>query len=247
VQLTELVAPPTEGRVFTDRARAGLGDVAPSGRVRLDTIARWLQDAAFADLLDSGVPDDGVWIVRRLRLRVERFPHMHESVSVATWCSGAGSLVAERRTTVRGDDGGLAEAVALWVHLDPDGGRPRPMAEGFEAVYGPSAAGRRVRARLRHRGEPPDDAATSPWRFRAADRDLADHVNNAVYWQALEEDLVGDDVPEPLDAEIEHRAPADVGEAAIARDGRMLWIVAANGDVLASLATAAGPAVRAQN
>ena len=90
MQLTELVAPPTEGRVFTDRARAGLGDVAPSGRVRLDTIARWLQDAAFADLLDSGVPDDGVWIVRRLRLRVERFPRMHEHVSVATWCSGAG-------------------------------------------------------------------------------------------------------------------------------------------------------------
>jgi acyl-ACP thioesterase len=146
VQLTELVAPPTEGRVFTDRARAGLGDVAPSGRVRLDTIARWLQDAAFADLLDSGVPDDGVWIVRRLRLRVERFPRMHESVSVATWCSGAGSLVAERRSTVRGDEGGLVEAVALWVHLDPVGLRPRPMPEGFEAVYGPSAAGRRARA-----------------------------------------------------------------------------------------------------
>ena len=145
MHLTELVAPPTEGRVFTDRARAGLGDVAPSGRVRLDTIARWLQDAAFADLLDSGLPDDGVWIVRRLRLRVERFPRMHEHVSVATWCSGAGSLVAERRSTVRGDDGGLVEAVALWVHLDPVGARPRPMPEGFEAVYGPSAAGRRVR------------------------------------------------------------------------------------------------------
>ena len=180
---TELLAAPAEGRVFTDRARAGLGDVAPSGRVRLDTIARWLQDAAFADLLDSGIPDDGVWIVRRLRLRVEHFPRMHEHVAVATWCSGAGGLVAERRTTVRGDEGGLVEAVALWVHLDPSGGRPRPMPEGFEAVYGPSAAGRRVRARLRHPAEAPDGSAAAPWRFRAADLDLADHVNNAVYWQ----------------------------------------------------------------
>jgi acyl-ACP thioesterase len=245
VQLSELVAPPTEGRVFTDRARAGLGDVAPSGRVRLDTMARWLQDAAFADLLDSGVPDDGVWIVRRLRLRVERFPRMHEHVSVATWCSGAGSLVAERRSTVRGDDGGLVEAVALWVHLDPVGARPRPMPEGFEAVYGPSAAGRRVRARLRYRGEPPADGQSAPWRFRAADLDLADHVNNAVYWQALEEDLAGDGAREPFDAEIEHRAPADVGEAALVRDGDMLWISAADGVVLASLATPGGPAVRA--
>jgi acyl-ACP thioesterase len=241
VQLTELVAPPTEGRVFTDRARAGLGDVAPSGRVRLDTVARWLQDAAFADLLDSGIPDDGVWIVRRLRLRVERFPRMHEHVAVATWCSGAGGLVAERRTTVRGDEGGLVEAVALWVHLDRSGARPRPMADGFEAVYGPSAAGRRVRARLRHRGEPPEGAAAAPWRFRAADLDLADHVNNAVYWQTLEEDLASDGVPEPFDAEIEHRAPGDVGEAAIVRDGHMLWIADGSGEVLASLATPGGP------
>ena len=237
----ELVAPPAEGRVFTDRARAGLGDVAPSGRVRLDTIARWLQDAAFTDLLDSGIPDEGVWIVRRLRLRVERFPRMHEHVAVATWCSGAGGLVAERRSTVRGDDGAVVEAVALWVHLDASGARPRPMAEGFEAVYGPSAAGRRVRARLRHRGEPPDDAPTAPWRFRAADLDLADHVNNAVYWQVLEEDLAANGVPEPFDAEIEHRAPGDVGEAAILRAGHMLWIADGKGEMLASLATPGGP------
>jgi acyl-ACP thioesterase len=234
VQLTELVAPPAAGRVFTDRARAGLGDVAPSGRVRLDAIARWLQDAAFADLVDSGIPDDGVWVVRRLRLRVERFPVFREAVAVATWCSGAGSLVAERRSTVRGDQGGLVEAVALWVHLDPDGARPRPMAPGFEDVYGPSAAGRRVRARLRHPVPSGDGPPVAPWRFRAADLDLADHVNNAVYWQALEEGLVGDGSPEPLDVEIEHRAPADAGDAALVYNGQMLWITETGGEVLAS-------------
>jgi acyl-ACP thioesterase len=234
VQLTELVPPPSTGRVFTDRARAGLGDVAPSGRVRLDAIARWLQDAAFADLIDSGVPDDGVWVVRRLRLRVERFPVFREAVSVATWCSGSGSLVAERRSTVRGDQGGLVEAVALWVHLDPGGARPRPMADGFDDVYGPSAAGRRVRARLRHPGAPPDAVRTEPWRFRAADLDLADHVNNAVYWQVLEEELAPDGARGPLDVEIEHRAPGDAGEAALLLDGEMLWITGPGGDVLAS-------------
>ena len=74
MELTALAPAPTAGRVFTDHARVGLGDVDPAGRVRLDAIARWLQDAAFADLVDSTLPDDGVWIVRRLRLRVERFP-----------------------------------------------------------------------------------------------------------------------------------------------------------------------------
>jgi acyl-ACP thioesterase len=221
--------------VFTDRARAGLGDVAPSGRARLDAIARWLQDAAFADLIDSGIPDDGVWVVRRLRIRVERFPVFREAVAVATWCSGTGSLVAERRSTVRGDQGGLVEAVALWVHLDPDGARPRPMAPGFENVYGPSAGGRHVRGRLRH-ADPAGDLTTAPWRFRAADLDLADHVNNAVYWQALEEELAtaGDGAGAGLDAEIEHRAPADAGDATLLRNGQMLWITEPGGDVLAS-------------
>jgi acyl-ACP thioesterase len=247
VDPTPFVPPPSAGRVFTDRARAGLGDVAPSGRARLDAIARWLQDAAFADLVHSGLHDDGVWVVRRLRLRVERFPRFRETIAVATWCSGTGSLVAERRSTVRGDEGGLVEAVALWVHLDPDGTRPRRMPAGFDDVYGPSAAGRRVRARLRHPGPATDAARVVPWRFRAADLDLADHVNNAVYWEALEEGLAADHwpeplddrraadrSPEPLDAEIEHRAPGDAGKASLLLDGRMLWVTAPNGEVLAS-------------
>jgi acyl-ACP thioesterase len=235
VELTELVPPPSAGRVFTDRARAGLGDVAPSGRARLDAIARWLQDAAFADLVDSGVPDDGVWVVRRLRLRVERFPRFREAVAVATWCSGGGSLVAERRSTVHGDEGGLAEAVALWVHLDAAGTRPRPIPHGFYSVYGPSAGGRRVRAKLRHPADPPGGVSATPWHFRAADLDLADHVNNAVYWQALEEELVGDGAHEPFDAEVEHRAPADAGEATVLRDGELRWIAGADGVVASFL------------
>jgi acyl-ACP thioesterase len=231
----ELVPTPRAGRVYTDRACAGLADVAPSGRVRLDAIARWLQDAAYADVLDSGLRDDGVWVVRRMRLRVERFPRLREPIAVATWCSGTVSLWAERRTTARGDGGGLVEAVAVWIHLDADRGRPRPMPEGFDALYGAAAGGRRVRARLNHPPAPPA-AEVTPWRFRAADLDLAGHVNNAVYWQALEEDLAGaSDPPEPFDAEIEHRAAADAGEAAVARADAMVWVTTTDGEVLASL------------
>jgi acyl-ACP thioesterase len=241
VQATELVPAPSAGRVFTEDARVGLGDVAPSGRVRLDAIARWLQDAAFADVIDSGVLDDGVWVVRRLRQRVERFPRFEEAVQVATWCSGTGALWAERRSTVRGERGGLVEAVALWVHLDRGGLRPRPLPAGFEPVYGAAAAGRRVRARLRHPPAPPDGAACSPWRFRAADLDLADHVNNAAYWTVLEEELALADPREPFDSEIEHRAPADAGEATVLRAGDRRWIAGPGGEVLATLALGSVP------
>jgi acyl-ACP thioesterase len=229
---------PTEGRVYEHAAVPGLADVTPTGRARLDAIARWLQDAAFADVFDAGVPDDAVWIVRRMTLHVERFPRFWEPLEIATFCSGVGRLWAERRTTIRGGEGALVEAVALWVHLDLEG-RPRPLPEGFEAVYGAAAAGRRVRARLHHPAEPPAGAATRPWIFRAADLDLADHVNNAVYWALLEEELARADPGGGYRAEIEHRAPGAAGAAEVASDGRHRWIMS-GGAVLATLTVPAG-------
>jgi acyl-ACP thioesterase len=233
----ELVPPPADGRVFRHPLTAGLADVAPSGRARLDAIARWLQDAALADVVDSGLDGGGVWVLRRLRLCVARFPRFGEALEVRTFCSGTGALVAERRSTVAGDGDGAAavEALALWVHLDPDGARPRPLPEGFEAVYGATAAGRRVRARLRHPGEPPPDAPARPWRFRAADLDLAGHVNNAVYWQVVEEELVAAEPAGGVDVEIEHRAAGDVGEAVVLAGEGWRWISAGGGEVLATV------------
>src|SRR4051794_23787675 len=236
-----LVPVPDAARVFRHAARAGLGDVSPAGRGRLDAIARWLQDAAWADWVDAGLDDGGVWIVRRVHLRVERFPRFDETMEVATFCSGTGRLWAERRSTLRGAAGALVEAVAVWVHLDPRGARPRPLPAGFEAVYGAAAAGRRVGARLRHPAVPPAGAAERQWRFRAADLDLAGHVNNAVYWEVLEEELVGRGPDGGLVAEIEHRAAADVGLASVLRAGDMRW-VAAGGEVVATLALGGGAA-----
>jgi acyl-ACP thioesterase len=235
----ELVAPPADGRVYRHRVVAVLADAAPSGRVRLDAIARWLQDAALADVVDSGLDGGGVWVLRRLRLVVSRFPRFGDAVEVATFCSGTGALVAERRSTVSVDGEALVEAVALWVHLDPDGVHPRPLPDGFETVYGAAAAGRRVRARLRHPAEPAAHAQRRPWRFRAADLDLARHVNNAVHWQVVEEELVAAEPNGELDVELEYRAPADAGEAVVLADGRMRWI-AAGDEVVATARLGAG-------
>jgi acyl-ACP thioesterase len=225
--------------VFRHRDRATLADVSPAGRARLDALARWLQDAAYDDARESGIDDSGVWIVRRLALRVLRFPRLHEPIEVATFCSGAAALWAERSSILSCDGEVAVEAVALWVHLQPDGLRPQPLPAGFDAVYGPSAAGRRVRARLRHPAAPPADAAARPWHFRGADLDLAGHVNNAVYWEALEDELVEREPDAGLAAEIEHRAPASAGAATVLSAGAQRWIADAAGVVVATLTAAA--------
>lgn len=239
-----LAAPRPGGRTFTGEVVAGLGDAAPGGRVRLDAIARWLQDVAYRDVGDAGLLDDGTWIVRRLRIRVERFPRFDERCALVTFCSGVGAVLAERRTTIRGDAGAHVEAVALWVHLEPGGERLRPPSDAYRDVYAASAGDRRVRARLFHDATPPPGAPVRPFAFRAADLDLADHVNNAAYWTALEELIAGDgEPPEPFDAELEHRAPGDPGSARIAGDAARAWVLAPDGTTLATVVSRAGEPV----
>jgi acyl-ACP thioesterase len=229
----ELVAHPGVGRRFEHALAVGLADAAPSGRVRLDALARWLQDAALADVVDAGLGEAALWVVRRTRLAVTRFPRFGEMATVATFCSATGRMWAQRRTTVATPGGGLVEAVALWVHLDPVSLRPTPFAAKELEVYGPSAAGREVKARLRHPG-PPEDAAWRPWHFRSTELDVADHINNAAYWAVLEDELLAGPEPAAIDAELEFRTPAQPGEHAVRGAGTQRWVVAADGEVHAS-------------
>ena len=220
-----IVAPPL-GRVFTIPRRPLLGDCAPSGRVRLDAISRWLQDVAFCDVEDAGLERAAVWVLRRTRIRVVRFPHFAERCEVRTFCSGIGRMWAERRTTVvaAGSDEPLVEALALWVHLDPARRLPSPLTQAELAVYAKSAGSHRVLARLRH-PRPQKVEAERRWRFHRTDADLADHVNNAAYWEPLEDELLraADELSE-VDAEIEFRAPAQPGSMRILQSGPRRWI-----------------------
>src|SRR5450755_4151829 len=231
----ELVDLPREGRVFAAPRRAGLADCAPSGRMRLDALARWLQDVAYADVDDAGLASGAVWVVRRTRMLVERFPRFGERFTVQTFCSGIGAMWAERRTTVTriGEPAAAVEAVSLWVHLDPSSWRPTPFTEAELTVYASAAAGRRIRARLRHPA-PGSGAPEHPWRFRATECDIAGHVNNAAYWEPVEEELLRGADPERLDAEMEYRSPAQPGEKLVLRNGNRCWIVSPGGEVHAS-------------
>jgi acyl-ACP thioesterase len=235
IELTELVSEPASGRVFERAMRPGIADATGSGRVRLDAIARWLQDVAYLDLVDAGFEGRGAWVVRRLRIRVERFPRFGEDVVVRTFCSGIGRFSAERRTTVAADGGAArAETVALWICLDAESLRPMRFPADFVEVYGESAAGRDANVRLRH-PEPAEGAEREPWIFRAVDIDAAGHVNNSHYWAVLEEALAREGEPESIDAEVEHREPAETGEAVVLRDGEMAWVASPQGELHASI------------
>ena len=224
----DLVPQPSIGRRFVHRAHVGLGDTAPDGRARFDALARWLQDAAYADAVDAGLHALGAWVVRRARIEVRRFPRFDDDLELVTWCSGLGRMWAERRTSIAG----ALEAVGIWIYVDPATGRPRPFEPEHLAAWEPSTGGRRVKARLRH-GDPGEDVPRRPWVFRRADLDIADHVNNAAYWEILEE--IVPDPPEPASAEIEFRGAASAGPAEVLGGEGAWWVAGPTGELHASL------------
>ena len=228
-----------DGRVFSDGHRVGAADVDAEGNAHPFALARWLQETAFADGLDSGFGAEAFWIIRRLALTIDRMPVFPERLEVRTWCSGKAKSVAERSSTIRGDAGGSVDAVAIWVHVDPQTRMPARLPEEFEQIYGPSAAGNKARSSLRHPAEPPADAELLEWNFGKSEIDLAGHISNLWYWQPAEEFLdlsaaPGDGGGTLLEAEF--RAGIGHGPAVIHRAGRMLWISDPAGTAAATVA-----------
>jgi acyl-ACP thioesterase len=223
---------PRQGRTFSARRRIRLSDMDANGRLRLDAVARVLQDTAIEDVSETGwgLPDH-LWFVRSIRIDVLESFVGDTEVELTTWCSGVAALAAGRRWSLTGGAGGRIEVDSVWIHLGPD---ERPARLDEFGLYAEAADGREVSTKLRL-PDPPPDAQRTPWPLRATDVDLHGHVNNAVHWQAVEHLLP---VKGSVRAELEYRQPLDLeDDVSLATYDDCLAIVA--GDTVKAVARVA--------
>ena len=186
--------------------RVRLGDASPGGRLRLDALARYLQDVSNDDTRDAGLDDDG-WVVRRTALRGRAHPGDGRGAGAADvlqrdrWAVGRAAGPRPRRPGRRSRGG------------EPVGARrPGHGPAGAARAAGSSSSTARRRAGARcGLGCPTRTrrsvAAARRWPLRATDFDVMGHMNNAAYWAAVEEELRRRrELRAPLGAEVEFRA-----------------------------------------
>lgn len=211
-------------RRFVATRTVRLGDVGLDGTLRLDALARFLQDVAADDAADVGLRE-ATWVVRRTALDIAGRPRFGERIELTTSCGGLGSRWAERRTLVAGPTSSI-DAASVWVHVDT-AGRPAALPPRFLDAYAEAAGGRTVSSRLTLPAPGSGADAPRPWPLRPTDFDVLGHVNNSVYWAMVEDDPLLDGI-----AELEYRTPIDPGtevELVVDRERRARWLVSGAG------------------
>ncbi|RBO82939.1 acyl-ACP thioesterase [Nocardia puris] len=183
---------PLEGTPFRTGWPVRMADTDRERRLRLDAVARYLQDIGF-DHLDA-VPDGENhrgWVVRRTVIDVLKPVVWGERVELERWCSALSSRWCNMRVRISGSAGGLIETEGFLIHFGMESGAPARMSDAFMAPMLAATTEHRLRWKAALPAAPPAEDAPGveelTFPLRVADIDILDHVNNAVYLGALEE------------------------------------------------------------
>jgi acyl-ACP thioesterase len=210
---------PTTGTPFQTGWPVRLADTDGDQRLRLDAIARYLQDIGFEhlDAVEDGDTHRG-WVVRRTVIDVLKPIELGEHVTLRRWCSGLSNRWCNMRVQICGSNDGLVETEGFLIHFGTESGVPARMSDRFMAPMLASTNEHRLRwkAALTDPMPASDQPGVHelPFPLRVADIDWLDHVNNAVYLCALEEILAThtDLMSRPHRAVIEYAKPLKAGE-----------------------------------
>ena len=244
---------PLDGEYFHAEYRIRTGDVAPSMRLRLDAVARYLQDIANDNLDASGVADaDPFWIVRRTVIDVHSPISWPGSVHLQRWCGGVSTRWANMRVrmTAHHDTNpfnpdprpaGLIETEAFWINVN-DKGMPSRISDAGFTLLAKSTDEHRLRWSPMNTTPMPESGDDRPHTLRATDFDPFDHMNNAAYWQIAEDEVTGRPhlLDRPFRAVIEYLRPIPQGSSVTVRrdhsDDRVAMWMLLDGQVAATMA-----------
>ncbi|MFW0788412.1 acyl-ACP thioesterase domain-containing protein [Gordonia sp. CPCC 205333] len=223
------------GAIFTAQRTVRGDAVSQDHRLKFDGVARYLQDAGQDHLLH--IRHDEIhphWVVRRTVIEILAGGEQPDVLDIERWGSKIGSRWCNVRIDLDGHRGTRVETEAFWINFNVETVTPSALSDSFVNTVGSAAEPGVLRWKKWLDPAPHVDAFEVPFLLRAADLDIIQHVNNAVYWTALEEVLATQpDLRErlPMRGVVEHNSPLQIEDAPqllAYRAGQTLyaWLVA---------------------
>ncbi|MGC0365365.1 acyl-ACP thioesterase [Rhodococcus sp. 27YEA15] len=214
-----LAPQPDRGSVFVTSRPVRTGDIDVDKQVRLDAVARYLQDIGNDNIVAvDAIDSHPLWIVRRTVVDVVRPAVWPEQLTLTRWCSGFSTRWANMRVRFDGSNGALLETEGFWINISATSGMPTRMSDDFMKPLEETTDEHRLKWKRVLAENAPDadlpDVLDTEFPLRRADIDPFDHVNNAVYWQAVEEVAAArtDLLSVPHRALIEYLSPVVAGD-----------------------------------
>lgn len=190
---------------FVTSYRVRTGDVDQQAKLRLDSVARYLQDVAYDNLEASGFArTDPFWIVRRTVIDVIEPISWPGTVTAQRWCAALSTRWANMRVRITSQHetnklnpneraAGLVETEAFWINVNQQGLPTRISDGGFDSLASMTDV-HRLRWQAMNPSTLPSTDGAGARRdrvhvLRSTDFDPLKHLNNAAYWAVVEDEL----------------------------------------------------------
>ncbi|MFT3716918.1 MAG: thioesterase [Gordonia sp. (in: high G+C Gram-positive bacteria)] len=239
-------------RFYENDYRVRTGDIDPEARVRLDGLARYLQDVANDNYDAAGFAEtDPFWIVRRTVIDVLSPMVFPANFHAERWCGALSTRWTDMRVTMRSTTetskfhpdprpDGHIEAVGFWINVNDQGMPSRISDELMDGLMTMTDEHRLRYKAMNPEKAPSPDEVELPDRehvLRSTDFDPFKHLNNAAYLEAIEDELVDhpDLVASPHRMVIEYLRPITPGTQIMLRRRRVddclfVWMLIPGGD-----------------
>jgi acyl-ACP thioesterase len=231
---------PESGYVYRTAWPVATGDVGGDLNLRLDGVARYIQEVGAENLVDAGEAEDHPhWLVQRTVIDVIEPIDFPNEVSFSRWCSALSSRWCTMRVDLVGSDGGRIETEGFWIAINSATLTPQRVSDTLIERFASTTEVHRLRWRP-WLDNPAEVDVVMPFALRRTDIDIFEHVTNTAYWHAIHEvvALFPDICTPPYRTVVEYRRPIKYGE-----DVSLQWI--RRGPTEVHIALAVGDDIRA--
>ncbi len=195
-------------------------DCDPSGRLYPRTLFLMLQKSATAHAFELGVGVDllieqGIaWVLSQLRVTMDRWPTVGETITVETWPEAASRTRTDRRFRILDENGDLqGEAITLWLVMDLERRRPTRLPEFITSKLGRALVSSRP---MRLDQIPALESPRNERRLTVSlsDLDMVHHANNAAFVEWMLECVAESlwNSHDPVEIEVHYLAECRLGE-----------------------------------